>query len=484
MAAPVEPRRPSLPQALVPVVVLVAVLATNVAVFGDGAIEGPNQLALLLAAAVAMGVGMYNGHAYRDLLGAIVKGISTATGAILILLMIGALAGTWLLCGTVPRMIDDGLRLLSPAWFPVAACLACAMVSLAIGSSWSTAATVGIALVGIGQAMGYNTGLVAGAVISGAYFGDKLSPLSDTTNLAPAVAGSDLFTHIRYLLWTTLPSMAIALVLFLVIGLNFQGEGAVGEVDTLREAIGARFALPVWLYAPPVLVLLLIWRKVPPLPALFAGTVAGALCAALLQPALLRELAADENMLRGTYRLVLGTMASGVDVDTGHPAADKLLSASGMAGMLNTVWLIVCAMAFGGAMEGATLLQRITAAVMTAVRGDASLVGTTAASCVFVNVTASDQYLSIVVPGRMYAPVYQDRGLAPQLLSRTLEDSGTVTSALVPWNTCGAYMTGVLGVATGAYLPYCFFNLASPLMTVLYAALGLRIARLPAGGRK
>ncbi|MCB0771158.1 MAG: Na+/H+ antiporter NhaC [Flavobacteriales bacterium] len=466
--------------AFLPLVVLIALLAANLTVFGDGGLDGPNQLALLLAGAVAVVIGLAHGRAFNGLLQHIVDSITTALGAILILLMIGALAGTWLLSGVVPAMISHGLQLLSPKVFLVAACAVCCVVSLATGSSWSTVATVGIALMGIGKALGMHEGLVAGAVISGAYFGDKMSPLSDTTNLAPAVAGTDLFTHIRYLMWTTFPSIAITLLIFAGVGLFMGADKAVVGVEEFRAAIATKFTIGWWLYLVPAAVIVMIWRKVAALPALFIGTLLGGLFAVLFQGQLINELAGtDGSYASRTYKVLFTAMGGDISVVTGNATMDELLSSSGMYGMLKTIWLILCALVFGGAMEGAGLLQRITKALITQVSGDGSLIATTAASCVFVNVTASDQYLSIVLPGRMFAPVHRDRGLAPQVLSRTLEDSGTVTSVLVPWNTCGAYMSTVLGVATLTYLPFCFFNLISPLMTVLQGALGYRIARLP-----
>jgi len=462
---------------LVPVLLLVALLALNVAVFGDSGLEGPNQIALLLSAALALLIGIHNGHRFSDLLEHIVRSINTAMGAILILLLIGALAGTWLISGIVPAMIDHGLLLLSPKVFLFAACVVCCVVSLATGSSWSTAATVGIALMGIGRALGMHEGMVAGAVISGAYFGDKLSPLSDTTNLAPAVAGTDLFTHIRYMLNTTVPSIAVALLAFLVLGLWLAPAADAGGVDELRSAIRARFSIGWWLYLAPAAVVFMIWRRMPALPALFIGMLLGAAFALVFQRPLLAELAGGDGW-RHYYQVLLGTMGSGARIATGNATVDELLAAKGMAGMLKTIWLILCAMVFGGALEGAGLLQRMAEAILSRVHGDGSLIAATAGSCVVVNATASDQYLSIVVPGRMFAPVYAEGGLHPKVLSRTLEDSGTVTSVLVPWNTCGAYMAGVLGVATMAYLPFAFFNLLSPLMTMLQGALGWRIARL------
>ncbi|MCB0788720.1 MAG: Na+/H+ antiporter NhaC [Flavobacteriales bacterium] len=470
---------PKLWQALLPLVVLIALLVANLLVFGDGSLGGPNQFALLAGAAVALVVGIVNGHRFPDLVDHMTRSIATAVPALLILLLIGSLAGSWLLSGTVPAMIAHGVQLLSPKVFLVAACVVCAIVSLATGSSWSTAATVGIALIGVGRALDLHEGLVAGAVISGAYFGDKLSPLSDTTNLAPAVAGGELFTHIRYLLNTTLPSMAIALLLFGGIGLFGEaGAASTAQLDEVVAAIRGHVRIGWWCYLPPVAVIVLIARRMPALPALFIGALMGLVVALLFQQDLLSALA-DGPGLKGRYRVLMEALVTRTEVPTGMPLVDELLSAKGMAGMLETVWLIVCAMTFGGAMEGAGLLQRITREVMRLVKGDGSLIATTAASCAFVNVTASDQYLAIVVPGRMYAPVFRERGLAPKVLSRTLEDAGTVTSPLVPWNTCGAYQAGVLGVATMTYLPFCFFNLASPLMTMLQGWLGWRIARTP-----
>lgn len=472
-------RSPSLLLAFVPLVVLIALLAINLFVFGDGGLDGPNQLALLMAGAVAVVVGLRGGRTFNDLLQHIVGSITTALSALLILLLIGALAGTWLLSGVVPAMISHGLQLLSPKVFLLAACAVCCVVSVATGSSWSTVATVGIALMGIGKALGFHEGLVAGAVISGAYFGDKMSPLSDTTNLAPAVAGTDLFTHIRYLMWTTFPSIGITLLIFGGIGLFMGGDRAVVGVEAYQAAIASKFSIGWWLYLVPVTVIVMIWRKVAALPALFIGTLMGGLFAILFQPQLIRELAGPgPSYAFQSYKVLFTAMGSDLQVVTGDATMDELLSSGGMYGMLKTIWLILCAMAFGGAMEGAGLLQRITGALISRVRGDGSLIATTAGSCVFVNVTASDQYLSIVLPGRMFAPVYKEQGLAPEVLSRTLEDSGTVTSPLVPWNTCGAYMSTVLGVATFTYLPFCFFNILSPLMTVFQGMIGFRIRRL------
>jgi NhaC family Na+:H+ antiporter len=477
MASPSHPQRPTLFLALVPLLVLVLLLALNVVVFGDSGLEGPNQLALLASAAVAVVIGRLRGHGVGALLEHAYDSIRTAMGAILILLMIGALASTWLLAGIVPAMIHHGLLIIAPGYFLVAAAVASALVSIATGSSWSTAATVGIALMGIGSALGIPPGWVAGAVISGAYFGDKVSPLSDTTNLAPAVAGSELFGHIRYMLITTVPSLGIALVVFAVAGLFLDVNGDPQGLEAVHAALTGRFRIGWWSYLVPAVVIVLIYRKVPALPALFAGTLLGALFALVFQSQLLRDLAGGGSAA-DAYRTVIGAMGTGVSITTGNAQVDELLGSGGMSGMLGTVWLILCAMTFGGIMERTGALERITASLAGLVRGDGSLVATTAASCVVTNVSASDQYLSIVVPGRMFAPMFRARGLDPRVLSRTLEDAGTVTSPLVPWNTCGAYMATVLGVATIDYLPYAVFNLVSPLMTVLVAVAGHRILRV------
>lgn len=473
-------RSPSLLQAILPLAVLTVMLALNVIIFGDGGLDGPNQLALLVSAAVALVIGALNGHSFDALLDHVTRSIGIALGAILILLLIGALTGTWLVSGIIPAMIQHGLQLISPTVFLPAACVVCAVVSMATGSSWSTVATVGIALIGIGKALGFHEGLVAGAIISGAYFGDKLSPLSDTTNLAPAVAGTDLFTHIRNMLWTTVPTMVLTLLLFTVIGLFRTAPEVPIDTGPFHAAIASRFNIGWWLYLVPLAMVVMIARKVPVLPALFVGVLLGGVFAVIFQPELIQSLSTEGGPVRRAYEVIFSAMGSGASVVTEHAMVDELLTNKGMSGMLNTIWLILCALAFGGALEGAGLLQRITGSIMKVVKGDASLIATTSATCVLVNVSASDQYLSIVVPGRMFAPVFREQGLAPQVLSRTLEDSGTVTSVLVPWNTCGAFMSGVLGVATLTYLPFCFFNLLSPLMTVLMGVMGWKIARLPA----
>lgn len=463
--------------ALLPIVFLIALLVVNITVFGDEGLSGSNQIVLILSGAVAAVIGVRVGVPWQVMRTGVLKSIDASMGAILILLLIGSLAGTWMISGVVPTMIYYGLQLLNPSIFLFAACIISAIVSLATGSSWSTIATVGIALVGVGKVLGMQEGMVAGAIISGAYFGDKMSPLSDTTNLAPAVAGTDLFTHIRYMTYTTIPAIGISLVIFLFWGLQSHGQESI-DVSHILVAIEEHFVVHWGLMLVPALVIYMIIRGTPALPALLAGTLLGAAAALLVQRPLLQELAGG-TAWTDYYRILMQSVYTSVQIETSEAVVTELLSTKGMAGMLNTIWLIISAMVFGGIMESSRMLESVTSRIVRLARSTGALVASTAGTCIFFNITASDQYLSIVVPGRMFAPTYRKRGLAPENLSRTLEDSGTVTSVLVPWNTCGATQSSVLGVATLAYLPYTFFCLLSPLITVLFAIFDLRIRRLP-----
>ncbi|MGB0887715.1 MAG: Na+/H+ antiporter NhaC [Vicingaceae bacterium] len=472
-------KKPSLIQSFLPIIVLVGLLIVNVLfVYGDDALGGSNQLALLFSGAVAAIIATKNGYSWKETLRGITSSITSALPALMILLLIGALAGTWMLSGVVPAMIYYGLDILNPTIFLFATCLICAIVSIATGSSWTTVATVGIALVGIGDVLGFEKGIIAGAIISGAYFGDKMSPLSDTTNLAPAMAGTDLITHIKYMALTTIPSIVITLIIFLVIGFFYNVSGDVGQVDALQVAIKSKFNINPFLFLVPVGVIALIIKKVPAIPALFIGSLLGGVFAVIFQPELLVELSGETNFLKASYKAVIDAMSTDIAIVTENEIVNELLSSSGMSGMLNTIWLIICAMIFGGIMENTGMLKRITQSIIGLAKTTGSLIATTTASCITFNITASDQYLAIVVPGRMFAEEYKERGLHPKVLSRTLEDSGTVTSALIPWNTCGAYHSGVLGIATGEYFMYCFFNLISPLMTLAFGFLGIKIAKL------
>ncbi|MEM6522218.1 MAG: Na+/H+ antiporter NhaC [Bacteroidota bacterium] len=473
-----DKKDPSFILSLLPILFLILLLVINVIIYGGDSSYGPNQIALLLSAAFAGVLSLKIGFKWPEIEKAIVKSISSAMAAILILLMIGALSGTWLISGIVPAMIYYGLEILNPTVFLFAACIVSAVVSLATGSSWSTAATVGIALIGIGKAMGIHDGIVAGAIISGAYFGDKMSPLSDTTNLAPAMAGTDLFTHIRYMSYTTGPSIVIALIIFLIWGFTLDTSADLVQVSSVQQAINDKFNINIALFLVPATVIFMIVKKVPALPALLVGSLLGGVFSLIFQPHLIDSISGiTGDQLKSSYGAVLKAMFADVSVTTGNATVDELLSSGGMAGMLNTIWLILSAMVFGGVLEGAGMLRRMANEIIKLASSTGSLVASTAATCITFNVTASDQYIAIVVPGRMFSNTYRERGLAPENLSRTLEDSGTVTSVLIPWNTCGAYQSSVLGVATLIYLPYCFFNLISPLMTITFAYFNIKIRK-------
>lgn len=465
-------------EALLPVVILVLLLSFNVTVYGDDALGGSNQFILLIGAAVAAIVGFRNKVTYDQMIEAIGSNLKSTTGAILILLFVGALAGTWLLSGIIPAMIYYGLQILHPSIFLPACIAICAIISIATGSSWTTSATVGIALIGIGRALEIPVGMVAGAVISGAYFGDKLSPLSDTTNLAPAMAGSDLFTHIRYMTYTTVPSIIITLIVFLILGF-FQNTSGAADTDILLTSIKESFTINLGLFLVPVLVIFLIIRKTPPLAALLAGTLLGGLFALIFQPDLVVKIAGATTLsVISAYQGVMNAIIGDISVTTSNELLNDLFSSGGMKGMLGTIWLIVCAMVFGGIMDAIGGLQRLSNALLSIAQSTFQLFASTAASCVVINLTASDQYLSIVLPGKMFNKAFADKNLAPENLSRTLEDAGTVTSVLIPWNTCGAYQSGVLGVGVGEYFIYAIFNWLSPIMTLIYAYFGIKIKKI------
>ena len=476
-------REPGLGQALLPVLVLIGLLAASVYLFGDGSSSGPNQIALILAAAVAAIVGLRHGWRWKEIERGIVHGISLAMGAILILLVVGSVIGTWILAGVVPTMIYYGLQILTPSVFLAAACVICCLVAVATGSSWTTAGTVGVALVGIAAAQNINLGLAAGAIISGAYFGDKISPLSDTTNLAPAMAGTDLFTHIRHMLWTTVPSIVLAIIIFAVIGLVLPAPTDTAQLQGIMASIDERFAVGPHMLLPAVLVIVLVVRRMPALPALVIGALTGCVFAMIFQqPATLGLAdAGDQPRIVALFKGAWISLFDGYSLESGNAALDELLSRGGMSSMLNTVWLILAAMMFGGAMETTGLLQKIAAAILGMVRGTGSLIAATLATAFGCNVIASDQYISIVLPGRMFRAEYRRRGLHPKNLSRSLEDAGTLTSPLVPWNTCGAFMAQTLGVATFAYAPFAFFNLINPIVAAIYGFTGFTIERLPEG---
>jgi NhaC family Na+:H+ antiporter len=468
----------SIKTALLPLLVLIGLLTFNVFVYGDDALSGSNQFILLFGGAVAAMAGFANKISYAIMLDKVADNLKSVTGAILILLFVGALAGTWLIGGVIPAMIYYGLQILHPSIFLPACVIICALISLATGSSWTTSATVGIALIGIGKALGVPVGMVAGAVLSGAYFGDKLSPLSDTTNLAPAMAGADLFTHIRYMTHTTVPSIVVTLIVFIILGIGFSAEGSANSQELLT-AMNEVFTINSFLFIVPILVIVMIVKKTPPLVALFAGTLLGALAALIFQQDLLLSLSGESSLsLFGTYQVIIDAITVSTEIETSSPELSDLFQSGGMQGMLGTIWLIICAMVFGGVMDAIGALATISTALLSMAKSTFQLFASTVASCLAINITASDQYLSIVVPGKMFEKAYQDRDLAPENLSRTLEDSGTVTSVLIPWNTCGAYQSGVLGVDVSQYFFYAIFNWLSPFMTLFFAAFHMKIKRL------
>ena len=470
----------SLTLALTPLLLLIILLGINVFYFGDASLDGSNQFILLIGGFLAALVGFYQKVSYEDMMDAVSNNLKSTSGSLLILLMVGALSGSWLISGIIPSMIFYGIKILNPTVFLAASVVICALISVATGSSWTTSATVGIALIGVGNAMGVPVGMTAGAIISGAYFGDKMSPLSDTTNLAPVMAGGELFSHIRYMTYTTIPSIAITLIVFIVLSLGLEVNGAV-ETESLNAAIQERFFISPILFIVPVLVVLMIVKKTPPLIALLTGTLLGGVVALVFQPNLVASITGANSLnFENGYKGILTAFTTNVSISTSNEALNDLFNSGGMAGMLGTIWLIVCAMVFGGVMEAIGALNRVTQSLLSLAQSTFGLFASTVASCLAINLTASDQYLAIVVPGKMFSKAYKDRGLAPENLSRTLEDSGTVTSALIPWNTCGAYHSSVLGVPVFEYFIFAVFNYVSPFVTLTFAALNIKIKQLRA----
>lgn len=453
---------PSLGVSLIPVAFLVGALWLSVVHLRDLGLTA--HVPLVMATVVAGLISMRLGHSFADIEKGMVKGISLAMGAILILLVIGMLVATWIQAGIVPAMIAYGLEMLTPQVFLAASCAICALVALATGSSWSTAATVGIALIGVGEGLGIPRPMVAGAIISGAYFGDKMSPLSDTTNLAPAMAGAKLFDHIRHMILTTGPSLVISLIIFSFLGWGRQGSVDTEQVEAIHQAISASFWVHPLLLLPPLLVIVMVVLRLPALPALIGGVLLGAVVAWIAQGK------GGGEILQATY--------SGVSVETGNEMVDRLLSRGGLSSMFSTVVLIICALSFGGVMERSGMLESIARSVLKLARGVGGLVAATIATCIGMNVLAADQYLSIVIPGRMYREAYREMDLAPRNLSRALEDSGTLSSVLIPWNTCGAFMIATLGIAPWTYVPYCFLNLINPLISIFYGFTGITMKKL------
>lgn len=471
-----------LASAVLPLIFLVALLSfnlyANVFLYDADPLAGSSQFILIISGAFAALVGSNYGISYKDVIKSISNSIKSVTPALIILLWVGALAGTWMISGIIPSMVYYGLKILDPNIFLPACVIICSIISIATGSSWTTSATVGIALVGIGKALEIPAGMVGGAVIAGAYFGDKLSPLSDTTNLAAAVSKVDLFRHIKYLTLTTVPSISITLIVFVILGI-LQTSSGTTDNSFLINTINQTFNINIVLFIVPLLVIYMIIKKTSPIKALTIGTLLGALCSIIFQPQIIQQLSeTNSNSFVATYKVIIDTITSNVSINTDSDILNELFSTGGMLGMLNTIFLVMATMIFGGSMDAIGAIKTISNALLKWADNVFKLFASTVASCLALNLTASDQYLSIVVSGKMFDKAFKDKNLAPENLSRTLEDSATVTSALIPWNSCGAYHSTVLGVSVAEYFIYAIFNWISPFMTLLFAAFGIKIKGL------
>ena len=459
--------------AIIPVVILIGFLALVISLFGSESLNGGSQIALLMGMAVCVCISMAVYRTpWRIFEQQIKKTLGEVSITLLILLCVGMLSGSWMISGIVPTLIYYGVQIMSPQFFLVSASVICALVSLLSGSSWTTIATIGVALLGIGHALDVSEAWTAGAIISGAYFGDKLSPLSDTTILASSATGTDLFVHIRYMMLTTIPTFLIALVIFFIAGLG-NGGAAELQVEQYTEGLSRTFHISLWTLLVPLFTGVLIARRVPSLIVLFSSSIMAGIVALILQPHILCEVAGNDNLTRGLAMTYYGATA----IDTGNASLNELISTGGMAGMLNTIWLILCAMCFGAVMVASGMIESLTRVIVSWVRHRVSLVSSTVGTGIFLNLTTGDQFISIVLTADIFKEVYQDQGYESRLLSRTCEDAATVTSVLIPWNTCGMTQATVLGVPTLTYLPYCFFNMLSPLMSIIVAAIGWRINR-------
>lgn len=456
-----------------PIVLLIGMLFATIRTFGSDALSGGSQISLLTTTAVCVFIGVaFYRIPWRDYEIAITNNVAGVTSAIIILLIIGALSGAWMISGVVPTLIYYGMQIIHPDFFLTSTCVICALVSIMTGSSWTTIATIGIALLGIGKTQGFEEGWIAGAIISGAYFGDKVSPLSDTTVLAASVTDTPLFRHIRYMMITTIPSLVITLVIFTVMGFACETSGT-EQIAEFTASLNARFHITPWLLIVPVVTGILIARKVPSIITLFLSTLLAATFAIIFQPELLHEISGNNDLFEGIMMSLYGSTS----LQSDSAMLTELIATRGMAGMINTIWLIICAMCFGGAMTASGMLGSITSVFVRFMKNTVSVVASTVGSGIFLNLATADQYISIILTGNMFSNIYEKKGYESRLLSRTTEDAVTVTSALIPWNTCGMTQATILSVPTLTYLPYCFFNLISPLMSILVAAIGYKIVR-------
>lgn len=463
---------------LVPILILVAMLAVTIHLFGSDALAGGSQVCLITASAICVLIGM-GGYkrTWKEFEDAITKNIAGIGTALLILLLIGALSGAWMVCGVVPTLIYYGIQIIDPNFFLVSTCVICSIVSVMTGSSWTTIATIGIALLGIGKALGFEEGWIAGAIVSGAYFGDKVSPLSDTTVLASSTVGTPLFTHIKYLLLTTVPSMLITLIIFTIAGLSFESPSSI-QIAEFTQALGDKFHISIWLMIVPIVTGVMIAKRVPSIITLFLSAMLAIVFAFIFQPELLLEISGTGEGVMSLVKGGMNTLFGSTSLDAGNAEINDLISTRGMSGMMDTIWLIICAMCFGGAMTAGGMLASITSVFVRFTKKCVSLVSSTVATGLFMNLTTADQYISIILTGNMFKDIYKKNGYDSRLLGRTVEDSVTVTSPLIPWNSCGMTQSTVLGVSTFVYFPYCFFNYISPLMSIFMAAIGYKIYRL------
>ncbi|MBL8145316.1 MAG: Na+/H+ antiporter NhaC [Anaerolineae bacterium] len=473
-------RPPSMLEAAAPILLLIVLVILAQVLFNGDSTGGPFQIALIVCALVAGMIAHKNGHDLRDVGKQAVEGISSAMGAIFILLAVGALIGTWSMAGTTATLTYYGVKLISPQWFYLACVIICGLISLSIGSSWTTAGTIGVALIGISSVLGLRADITAGAIISGAYFGDKMSPLSDTTNLSPAIAGTDLYTHIRAMLWTTVPSIIATLIIFLWIGLRTEVSATAYDPTPALHALESSFNISLVTLIPLFLVLFLAWRRVPAFVAIMAGALAGGVIAVLFQPQQVITFANDPalNAPLALLKGVWASLANGYSALTGYPMIDELVSRGGMSSMLYTVWLILAAMMFGSIMDHTGSLRKLLEPLVRFARSAGRLMISAGLTAIFLNIFAGDQYMAIVLPGTIFKEEFRKQRVAPQMLSRQIEDTATITSPLIPWNTCGAYLAATLGVATAAYLPFCFFNLINPILSFVFDAAGFQIKRL------
>jgi Na+:H+ antiporter, NhaC family len=484
MTSDTTPRAPSLLDAILPVVMLVALLALTIWLFGVSATDGPLQVALLLSAAFASLIALKNGYTVASVADAAVGGVTTGVGAIFILLAVGSLIGTWNMAGTIPTVVDYGIRLLNPSVFYLATAAICAIVGMVTGSSWTTAGTLGVAFVGMSRVMGLSPEIASGAVICGAYFGDKMTPLSETTILVPKLVGRGLTVgrHVRNMFWTAGPSLGISLIIFLVLGLNATAHGTV-SIDEARAILGKSFNISALNLLPLALLVVFTVKKVPPFLAILGSALFAGILACFTQWENVKAFAGEPGLgpIATGIKAIYGAMANGYVVASGHPAIDTLFSRGGMASLLTTVWLVLAALSFAAILEHAGFLERLLRPIVTRARTRGRLILAVNCSGVGLNVIAGDQYVADVLPSRMFRDEFERRGLAPEALSRAVEDSGTVTSVLVPWNTCGAYISGVLGVPTASYLPYCYFNFLSPILDIVYGFIGFKVPSSPTG---